>query len=117
MSAGQLDITIEQGADWSIGILVTRAGVALPLTGYSARMQIRAKVTSTDVLLSLTSGVGGGIDVGGSPSNRLVIHVHNTVSAAWTWRKGVYDLELIDGNGEVIRLLEGAVTVSAEVTR
>ena len=117
MSAGQLDLTIEQGADWSIGILVTRAGVALPLTGYSARMQIRAKVTSTDVLLSLTSAVGGGIDVGGSPTNRLAVHIHHSTSSAWTWRKGVFDLELIDGNGEVIRLLEGAVVVSPEVTR
>jgi len=39
------------------------------------------------------------------------------LSAAWTWRTGRWDVELVDGAGAVTRLAEGFVIVHPEVSR
>jgi hypothetical protein len=38
-------------------------------------------------------------------------------SSAWTWRSAHYDLEVTSPDGDVIRMLEGRIRVSPEVTR
>ncbi|MFI6634264.1 hypothetical protein ACIBI7_35745 [Nonomuraea fuscirosea] len=47
----------------------------------------------------------------------MLLHIPGATSAAWTWRVGVYDLELVDVGGRPLRLLQGAVRVTGEVTR
>lgn len=85
------------------------------LTGCTARMQVRAKIGATEVLLTLTTE-NGGITLGGTAGTiDLLIEAEDT--AAITWTSGVYDLEIIFTNGDVRRLLYGEVVVSREVTR
>lgn len=87
----------------------------LDLTGYTARMQVRQSVGSEQILLELTTEDGGiAID---AATGTITLQVSATDSAAFTWRAGVYDLELIDTGGAVTRLASGAVTVCPEVTR
>jgi hypothetical protein len=85
------------------------------LSAYIGRMSVRSSVNSDTELLSLTSGAGDIVidDV----AKTITIVISAAVTAAITWRKGVYDLELESGSGVVTRLLEGSVTVSREVTR
>lgn len=120
MTAGLYDITIEAGATFRLAITwKDDAGVAINLTGYSARMQVRetyeATDTATDPILSLTSGAGD-IVLGGSAGTVVV-----TVPAATTQKLfhsyAVYDLELEASNGVVTRLLQGNAIISREVTR
>ena len=84
------------------------------LDGYTARLQIKGRVGGV-VLLSLTSGAGGGITL---DDNNKVIEISITAeqTEAVTWKSGVYDLELVSAGGVVTALMEGAVTVSEEVT-
>ena len=117
MSASKLNLAIDQGATFRKTI-TWRAGVpSLPvdLTGCAARMQIRASVSSADVLLSLTTE-NDGISLGGALGTVEIV-VADTQSSGATWREGVYDLEIVLANGDVRRLLEGKVKLSPEVTR
>ena len=110
------DLEIKQGATLSLtATWRDSAGTAVNLTGYTARMQVRSTYDSSTTILSLTSS--SGITLGGV-AGTIAITASATVTAALTapW-SGVWDLELVSGGGEVTRLLEGAASVSPEVTR
>lgn len=83
------------------------------LTGMTARMSIKDKVGGTE-LLSLTTE-NGGITVSNS-TKKITLLISDTDTAAITWQRGVYDLEIIDLSGSVIQLLQGKITVQREVT-
>lgn len=110
------NITIEQGARWARSIVVDSDGTPWNLTGYDARMQIRQRYTSSTAEISLT--VGDGITITAA-AGQIDLAIGATDTAAFDFLAGHYDLELIPPAGEdhVIRLLEGTVTVSREVTR
>lgn len=118
MACGRrLKLCIDQGATFRRKLVWKTGDPAQPvnLNGYSARMQIRASLTSPTVLHELTTG-NGGITLGGV-SGEVDLHIPASVTTAFDWVAGVYDLEMIAPNGDVRRLIEGAVQVSREVTR
>ena len=67
------------------------------------------------VLASLTSSPGGGI-VLNDAGKVIEITITAEQSEAFAWTSAVYDLELVSAAGKVTALLEGAVSVSGEVT-
>jgi hypothetical protein len=85
------------------------------LTGITARMQVRDKLTSDTVLLELTTENGGIIVDNSLKTITLVITA--TVTAAFTFTQGVYSLELQNVAGEVFPFTTGNVSVVKEVTR
>lgn len=117
MSAFKLKLGIEQGATFDKTVTWKTGDPLAPvdLTGATARMQIRAKIESPDVLEELTT-TNGGIVLGDATGD-VTIFIEATATAAYTWRTGVYDLEIEFTNGTVKRLLSGSVSVSPEVTR
>lgn len=116
MAAAQHDITIEQGATFQMNLVWKDAGgTPINLTGYSARMQVRRTYRADTAELSLTSP-SGGITLGGALGTIAIIATA-AQTAAITVLVGVYDLELVDAGGTVTRLIEGAVTISPEVTK
>lgn len=116
MPASEYDLSIEQGATYPIAFTYkTAEGTARNLTGYTARMQVRASTSAADVLLELTTE-NGRITING-PAGRIDLVLPPDVTEAITWRRGVYDLELVSPAGDVQRLLRGRVEVSREVTR
>ena len=114
MPAGSLDITVEQGATFNKTITYTDiAGDPIDLTNVSAvRAQMRLGSASSSTALSFTCAVFG------TPTNGQISWTMpastTATAAAGAW---VYDLEIEFSSGEVRRLLQGDVTVSAEVTR
>ena len=115
MSAGILNIVIEQGATFQRVFTWTISAAAVNLTGYTARMQVRADY-DTDPIVSLTSATGGGITLGGS-AGTITVLISATVTAALTAGTYIYDLELESADGTVTRLLKGQATVDPEVTK
>jgi hypothetical protein len=114
--AGPYNITCEQGATFKRSISWTDSKkVPHDLTGYTARMQVRATVDSSSVILSLTTE-NGRITVGSGTYN-INLLVNATTTAALTPGQYVYDLEVVSGGGEVTRIVQGNFKVSAEVTR
>lgn len=115
METGTYDFTIYQGATFS-RVLTWRdsTNALVNLTGYTARMMIREAIDSTSAFVTLTTE-NGGIALGGA-AGTITLAISATATAAITQSQGVYDLELVSGS-TVTRLLEGAVTISKEVTR
>lgn len=113
--AGKLNMVIEQGTTFNPVLTYQDADANLiNLTGYTARMKIKNARTDAGHLEELTTE-NGGITLGGV-AGTIALLFTDTQTTAMTWETGVYDLELISGSGIVTRLLQGVVTVSAEVT-
>jgi hypothetical protein len=99
------DITADQGATYSIVITYKNtAGSPINLTGYTARMQLRASYASATAALSLTTE-NGRIALGGA-AGTITLTVAASVMETLEAKTYVYDLELINGS-TVIRLLQG----------
>ena len=116
----KLKFTIYQGATFRKRLRWTNkaTGTPLDLTGCKARMQVRAEVESTEVLLELTTE-NGGITLGGT-AGTIDFYVGATATAAFTWTSVVFDLEIVHPGSlpdDVTRLAQGTVSVSPEVTR
>lgn len=114
--AGTLHITIEQGATFDPSLTWRdQNGALIDLSGFAARMQVRATVEDAIVLLEATSA-NGKLVVGGA-SGTITFNVPAVETAALDFETAVYDLEVESGSGVVTRLLKGDVFLSLEVTR
>lgn len=116
-----LDIVIYQGATWRLPLRWDYGpdpGDVDPvdLTGASARAQVRVKPSAATVLLELTSAPGDGITLGGA-AGTLDLEASAVQTAALPAGQAVWDLEVAWPDGVVCRLVAGAVTIRADVTR
>ena len=130
MSAGKYSFTIEQGATLQFEIQYKDStNTPIDLSTYNRRMQVRPTVGSSDVYLSLTSDLqsdGTGLNFSGSngttppQSGSIGIYISAVTSSNLDFSEAYYDLEIYSGSGVseyVVRLLEGKVKLSKEVTR
>ena len=85
------------------------------LAGYTARMQLRVKLTDTVVIKELTTQNGGIVIDNTAKTITIVISAADT--AAFTFSTAVYSLEMISSGGEVSQMLTGTLTLVKEVTR
>ncbi len=117
MTAGRLNLVIEQGATFALALTVDDSGTPRDLTGNTMRMSIRETIDDTDPLLSLTTENGRItiLDQGDYPG-AFTISLAATDTDDLDFTSGVYDLEVVDGVN-VERLLQGKVKLSPEVTR
>lgn len=94
------------------GVLEYNAPV--PLTGYTAKMQLRSKITDETVIIELTTE-NGGIVI--DPVNYTIsLYISATDTAALSFTSAVYSMELINGQ-EVTPFITGSVSLEKEVTR
>lgn len=84
------------------------------LAGYTARMQIRAKVTSDTVIHTLTTENGG--IVFDNTAKTITLTIPDEVTETFNFVSAVYSLELILA-GEVFSFATGSVSLQREVTR
>lgn len=117
MEPTQVDLTIYQGATFrrTVVWLTGEPPTPVDLTGYTARMQIRRKLKDRDFVIELTTE-NGRISITRPDEGLINLLISATDTAALSILSGVYDLEL-EYDDEVVRLIEGAVTISPEVTR
>lgn len=115
-----IDPVDDNGREWpaytSGGFLCWNTPV--DLTGYTPRMKIKGKVGGT-VLASTEAGDSPlnvltiAID---AASHTITLLIAATATDDFTWKSGVYDLEMVSADGVVTAILTGKVTVSKEVT-
>lgn len=116
MAAAEYNFEIEQGASFSKTVVWKDGdGAPVDLTSYAARMQVRQSVSAAEVLFEFTTE-NGRIALGGTAGS-VTLTATAVDTAAITWRRGKYDLELVAPDNSVTRLLFGQITVSREVTR
>lgn len=115
MTPAAHDITIYQGATLRMPLrwLSGPAGAVVPvdLTGYTVRAQLRRRASSPEILATFTCVITDAAD------GRFELSLSAVTTAAIAARAGVYDVELVSPGGDVYRFLEGAVSISHEVTR
>lgn len=125
MPAGQYNLYIEQGATFYKKLIFKDAGQnPIVLTGYTFRGQIRDTSSSATVILSFTFNIldqtanPGQLEMTLTALETASITVPNPNNDYRAYRELAYDVERVTtSSGEVDRILEGLVTVSAEVTR
>lgn len=130
MSAGKYSFTIEQGATLQFEIQYKDStNSPVDLSTYNGRMQVRPTVGSSEVYLTLSSTLqsdGTGLNFSGSNGNTppisgsIGIYISAATSSNLDFNEAYYDLEIYSGSGAneyVVRLLEGKVKLSKEVTR
>jgi len=115
MPAVTYNTTIEQGADWYVNFQWTdTSGNPINLSGYTAALQVRTSPLAKTTVLSLTSSSGIAITNG---TGTLAVHATAAQTGAITNGLYSYDMEITSGSGIVTRLVQGSITVSAQVTR
>ena len=132
MPAGKYSFTIEKGATVDFRIEYKDSNsVAIDLTNYSARMQVRPSIKSATLFLHLSSSLlsdGTGLDmtplsssiVLPKTSGSIGVFISAVSSSLITTDVAFYDLEIFSGstdNEYVVRLLEGQIKVKSNVTR
>lgn len=116
--AAKLNLTIDQGATFVKHLVWHDDGeppTPIDITGYKARMQIRAQPEAADPMIELTTE-NGRITLGGAAGtvDLLIADEDTDLLPKGKW---VYDLELVSAGGEVTRLVQGSVKVSRNITR
>lgn len=77
--------------------------------------QVRSTVDSATVLATLTV-TAETLEIDGEDVPVAILDIPDDVSAAWTFREGVFDLRFTDSAGVTTRLLGGRFQVSPAVS-
>lgn len=110
-----VSIIVYAGSAYVHEISVTDiSGAIYPLAGHTATMQVRYRYGAGTVLYQADT-VNGHlvIDVA---AGKVYIRIPASVSTAWPWRRGRYDLEIKSPAGVIHRLIEGRIKVKPEIT-
>lgn len=108
--ATEYEILIDQGSRKPI-IIGVKSDWLTDLTGYQGRMEVRSIKDSPILLATLSTYLT--VDV---PNMQVTLDIPPTISSAFTWKRGLYDIELFNG-ASVARILQGTIIVDREVTR
>jgi hypothetical protein len=119
------NLFVRQGQDFSLQVRWSEDGEVVDLTEWSGLMQIRAGSAAGAVIFEES---GPAMDA----ESTFVVDIPASVSSAWavssmfptvqiagtTWVDlGAYDVEIVSPGGQTIRLVEGRVMLSPEVSR
>lgn len=111
MSA-KYDITMYQGATFNRTLdIKDSSDAAVNITNYTFAGQIRTSALSGTVAGTFTCTITN------ASAGRITWTMSSTNTALVPAQQCVYDLEMTQANGDVVRLLEGFVDVKANVTR
>lgn len=129
MSAGRVDILIEQGADLIIENAYSNDdGSPIDVSSYTAKMQIRTDYSSEAPVVSLVNGAGITLSTTGDIVATVTAAQTAALAVDYTQLKrvmdgqrcfkfGVYDLEIKSGAGIVTRLIAGDAYIAPAATQ
>jgi hypothetical protein len=104
------DIVIDQGSSFSSVINVNdKNGFSFDLTGYNARGQIKRSYTSS-------SSINIGCVINDPLSGSVAISLESSQTRAMKAGRYLFDVEIYNSSGNVIRISEGQVEVFPAVT-
>lgn len=124
MSAGKLDLYVEQGTTFKREIVLSVGSVTplpIDITDWIFSGQIRKNYSDATILatfaFTITDAIEGQFLMELTNVETSAIPVTKAASAARKNTQYIYDVEATKPDGSVIRVLEGAANVSPEVTR
>ena len=112
MTAANHNLTIDQGSDFVIDLVISDEGVVKNLTGYSARAQMRTTKSASAIAATFTCTVTD------ASAGTVKVELPNATTSAISPGKYYYDLELFTASDAIVaRLMQGTVILTPEVTR
>lgn len=115
MQPGNYNMTILQGATFRVPFRWLDNGVGVDISALNARMQIRERIQSTGIIHELTTS-NGGILFTDAANGEFQLYISPSDTETFDFCEAVYDIEFFN-NTDVIRLFQGSITLSKEVTR
>lgn len=119
LNGSNWDVTINEINSLNYGTYTGNGALSwyepVPLSGYTAQLQIRKSVADTAYEVELTSGAGD--IVLNDTDKHILVTIPKSVTTGLTFTTGVYSLELTDSFGKTITFIQGTVTLVKEVTR
>lgn len=113
MPAGYSDLFMEQGADFNTSIALDDVGGAsFNLIGYTASSQMRKSYYSSNAAATFTVSTGNDPSLGVITISLPAANTANIYAGRY-----VYDVYITNANSSRIRVLEGIVSVSPQVTK
>ncbi len=118
MASNVYNFEMNQGSDYTFPLrLQDSTGTAIQLGGYSARMQVRRTAGACALVDELAStGDEPRISIE-AEEGRMTLRFPNSITEKYPVASLVYDVEIKSQSGEITRILQGTISVSAEVTR
>ena len=119
MSYTQRDLSpLVRGDDWTLKLVLTSDGSVLDITGYTFWFTLKDNIDDADPgALQVTATP----DVSGNPTEAsqgiIYIKASKTLTTTLTPKTYNYDVQQVDGTGNVQTLLIGKVKVAKQVTR
>lgn len=129
-------LKIDAGADKFLKLrLIDDEGEYIDMSGFSARMKLKKAYDSTEALVSLDSETSGGIEfekfdddespypdtcsihITDEQTGPLVDYTVKDSDGEVEQGEGVYDLEIVDETGIVVRAIQGMWIAFPEVTK
>jgi hypothetical protein len=126
MPASTYDLYIEQGATFRFTMVygyrdgtldVDGNPVLIPydITGCDIRMQIRQR-RGTPALITATTG-NGAILIDDPTGGKFVMSFTSAMTNTLTMKRAAYDIEVEYPSGDVLRILQGKVNISPNITQ
>jgi hypothetical protein len=128
LKAPSINIRFDKGKTLKpVFYYLSPTNTVIDLDGYTARMQVRLTNDTATTIWDLTTE-NSGLDIvtgtatladGTTVANAqgIKLNVTATQTAAVTWEKAVFDIELIEPLLDVLPFIKGTLTPSPEVTR
>lgn len=113
MTPATRNFAIHQGSTDALALVWKRDGVAVDLTGYSARMQLRYSASDAAPVTEFST-VNGKIVL--TALGQITVHLDAATTAALAAATYVYDLDVTTG-ADTRTLIAGTITIGREVTR
>ena len=107
----QYNVQIWRNDTWAQTFAVTSNDVAVDLSGSTILIQVRTKPTSSDVVLSLTTGTS--ITIGGVGYNEITLNKVVDIAAG----NYVYDMNVTFPSGLVKTYIYGSFLVQEDISR
>jgi hypothetical protein len=99
---------------WTVGSGEMTYFKPTDITGFTARMHVKERWQSDEILIDLTTENGGILLTVEDAS--IVLTIQPAVTQALKIKKGVYSVEMISPGADITRIFEGVVVVHREVT-
>ena len=104
------NLLVDQGSDFTADISVVNDAGSVDISSYTYRGQIRKTYMSSTAVDFYTSTT--------NPSDgQLTISLSAAQTSGMKAGRYVYDVEIVDGIGNVTRVIEGQLEVTPRVTR
>uniref|UniRef100_A0A6M3KVC8 Putative tail protein n=1 Tax=viral metagenome TaxID=1070528 RepID=A0A6M3KVC8_9ZZZZ len=119
MKPGIYDFTIYQGAPFSKSIALKDAdGNAVDLTGYNVRLQARESYGDSTKIIDWSSEGESPVLSIPTPGNGIInVSATPVITAGLDFEICLYDVEVYtEADADVLRILQGVVNLSKEVT-